>query len=259
MPITQARIHVGTSGWHYRAWAGPFYPPGLRAKDMLGFYATRFSAAEINASFYRLPSEAAVEGWRDRTPEDFVFTWKASRYLTHLKRLREPAGSLGLMFGRMAPLAGKTGCVLYQLPPQFHADLDRLAAFLGLLPREHRHAIEFRHPSWYAAEIFTLLAAYDVALCIADHAAAPSPWVATAGHVYVRGHGPSGRYWGSYSDADLARWAERILAWHTEGRTVFAFFDNDVKAAAPEDAARLLALLGREGQHRQHLVNLNGG
>jgi uncharacterized protein YecE (DUF72 family) len=234
---------IGTSGWHYASWRGPFYPETVKPKDFLSFYVTRFSTTELNNPFYRLPTEAAVRCWRDTTPADFLFTWKASRFITHMLKLRNAENGLEVMFGRARGLAPKLGPILFQLPPTLKADRERLASFLKLLPTGYRYTFEFRHASWYEPPILDILREHDVALCLSDHAAAPSPWEATASFVYIRGHGPSGRYWGSYGDDALQRWAADIARWRAQGRAVFCYFDNDVKSAAPEDAQRLLALV----------------
>lgn len=242
-PRGTADLRVGTSGWHYASWHGPFYPPEVKAKGELSYYATRFSATEINNSFYRVPTAKAVEAWRAGTPPGFLFAWKMSRFVTHYKRLVDVEESLAFIFDRMSGLGNKFGPVLFQLPPQLQADRERLAAVLQQLPGDMRFTFEFRHPSWYAPDILDLLREHDVSLCLSDHAAAPAPWVVTASFVYVRGHGPSGRYWGSYSDETLAGWAADIALWRSEGRDVFCFFDNDVKSAAPQDADRLLGFI----------------
>jgi uncharacterized protein YecE (DUF72 family) len=236
-----ACLRIGCSGWTYKDWTGPFYPPGTKDRARLEYYATRFDTAEINASFYRLPSEATVGGWARRAPPGFVFAWKVSRFITHNKKLIDCADSAALVFGRMAPLGDKLGPSLIQLPPQVRRNDARLADFLKLLPRG-RHTVEFRHPSWYDPAVFRLLSDFDAALCISDHHAAPAPWEVTASWVYVRGHGPGGRYFGRYEDAELAAWAERIAAWRSQGRDVYAYFDNDVKSAAPFDAEGLKRL-----------------
>src|SRR3569623_137120 len=145
-------LRIGCSGWSYRHWRGDFYPQGLAAKREFEFYASRFDTAEINGSFYRLPSEAAVAGWAARAPEGFLFAWKASRYITHNKKLNDCADSVDLVFGRMAPLGEHFGPVLFQLPPNLHFNPDRLGGFLELLPRDRRCTFEFRHPSWYVSE-----------------------------------------------------------------------------------------------------------
>ena len=236
-------MRVGTSGWVYPHWKNGFYPPGLRASDQLAFYATRFDTVEINGSFYRLPTEAAVAGSAERAPEGFLYAWKASRYITGAKKLRDVGDSVELVFRRMAPLGTKLGPALFQLPPQLARNDERLASFLQLLPKGARVAIEFRRPDWYADDIFSLLERHDVALCVSDHHAAPCPWRATASFVYVRGHGPGGRYFGRYGEGELDAWAERIAVWRGEGRDVFAYFDNDIGGAAPLDAAALMARL----------------
>jgi uncharacterized protein YecE (DUF72 family) len=222
---------------------GPFYPAEVKAKDRFAFYASRFDTAEINASFYRLPSEAAVAGWADRAPPGFVYAWKVSRFITHNKKLKDCEDSVALVFGRMAPLRDSYGPALVQLPPQLRRDDDRLAGFLKLLPKARRHTVEFRHESWYAPEIFQILADHDAALCISDHHSAPSPWEVTASWVYVRGHGPGGRYFGRYSAEELADWARRMRVWRSEGRDVYCYFDNDIRSAAPQDATLLKGIV----------------
>jgi uncharacterized protein YecE (DUF72 family) len=230
---------VGTSGWTYPHWRGAFYPEKLPAKRWFEFYAQHFDTAEINGTFYRLPSQAAVAAWREAAPLGFVFAWKASRFITQAKKLRDVDEPMQRVYAPMLTLGDKLGPALFQLPPQLRLNLERLVTFLGLLPRERRHAIEFRDPSWYGDRVFELLQRYDVALCVADHFKAPAPWIVTASWVYVRGHGPSGEYHGSYSDAQLQHWADHIQAWRSERRDTYAYFDNDVGCAAPYDAFRL--------------------
>jgi uncharacterized protein YecE (DUF72 family) len=240
-------VRIGTSGWHYDSWFGPFFPEGTRKRDALRYYASRFSATELNAPFYRTPTLEAVQGWLGQTPEDFRFSWKASKFITHWKRLSERCDtSLALMETRLAVLRHKAGPVLFQLPPRMTADRERLASFLGMLNPKRRTSFEFRHPSWYEAPILDLLRDHDAALCLSDHAAAPAPWEVTAGWVYIRGHGPTGRYHGNYPDETLQAWARNIRKWRGEGRDVWCFFDNDVKSAAPADAQRLSDILAAD-------------
>lgn len=237
-------LFIGTSGWTYDDWRGRFYPQDIPRKAWLSWYATQFSSTEINGSFYRTPSIEAVEAWRDNTPADFRFAWKASKFITHWKRLSPKSeNSIELMVSRLVALKRKCGPVLFQLPPRFRADRERLAQFLNMLPRKYRYAFEFRHESWYEEPVLGLLRENNVSLCLSDHYQAPAPWVATAQHVYVRGHGPTGRYRGSYPEPKLRDWARRIRAWRRAKKSVYMFFDNDQKSAAPKDAARLSRLL----------------
>ena len=243
-----ARVLIGTSGWHYDSWRGPFYPAGLPIKAQLQYYASQFETAELNGVFYRTPTPDAVRSWKDQTGRDFVYTWKASKFITHWKRLSaNSVNSLELMESRLSLLGDKAGPVLFQLPPNFKADVDRLSSFLRMLPPERRYSFEFRHPSWYAPRIMRVLAKENISLCISDHHDAPAPWKRTADFVYVRGHGPGGRYKKHYSAGALADWAKRIKSWKSQGCDVFVFFDNDQKSAAPMDALKLKQLLRPAG------------
>jgi uncharacterized protein YecE (DUF72 family) len=242
-------VWVGTSGWSYQSWRGPFYPIEVPKKDWLSWYGTQFASTEINGSFYRTPSVAAVRAWRKNTPKDFLFAWKASKFITHWKRLDQDtcANSITLLVSRLNLLGPKLGPVLFQLPANFEADCRKLTAFLRLLPRRFRYAFEFRHSSWYDAAVLRLLREQGVSLCISDHHHARAPWIATARHVYVRGHGPGGRYKDNYPDPALGDWADQICKWRRQGRIVFVYFDNDQKSAAPRDAQRLLEMLAAAG------------
>jgi uncharacterized protein YecE (DUF72 family) len=239
-----ADILIGTSGWHYASWKGPFYPRTLKLKDRLAFYATQFGTAELNGVFYRTPSPEAVLAWRAQTPAGFTFAWKASKFITHWKRLSDRSeNSLDLLEQRLSLLGDKAGPILFQLPPQFAVNYDRLASFIRLLRSGRRYAFEFRHPSWYVPRVLRLLSDENLALCLSDHADAPSPWTRTADFVYIRGHGPGGRYKGRYSHATLQAWGEKISRWRRRGCDVLVYFDNDQKSAAPLDARRLIDLL----------------
>jgi uncharacterized protein YecE (DUF72 family) len=236
------RVWIGTSGWHYKSWRGPFFPDGLGLKNQLQYYASQFDTAELNGVFYRTPTSQAVERWYVETGREFIFAWKASKFITHWKRLSNATNSLELLENRLSLLHEKAGPVLFQLPPNFEADQGRLKAFLELLTRKRRYCFEFRHPSWYAPRILRLLETRNVALCLSDHHDAPAPWKRTADFIYIRGHGPSGRYRGRYATATLEQWAGRIAAWRKR-RDVYVYFDNDQKSAAPADALKLRYLL----------------
>src|SRR5262245_48213397 len=239
-----SRILIGTSGWSYASWSCPFFPKNVMMKHHLDYYATQFSTTELNGVFYRTPTVEAVRGWAAHTPDDFVFAWKASKFITHWKRLKDTSrNSLDLLESRLRLLGDKAGPVLFQLPPQFEKNRERLAAFLKMLRARREYAFEFRHPSWYEDDIIDLLRDNGAALCISDHHDAPSPWLVTADHVYVRGHGPHGRYRGHYRADTLAKWSRFLQRQRKNARHAYVYFDNDQKSAAPKDAAKLIDLL----------------
>jgi uncharacterized protein YecE (DUF72 family) len=239
-----ARVLIGTSGWHYDSWRGPFFPKGLPLKSQLQFYASQFQTTELNGVFYRTPTPEAVKTWRELTGRDFVFAWKASKFITHWKRLSENSvNSLELLEDRLSHLGSKVGPILFQLPPNFKADADRLRTFFKLLSDKRRYSFEFRDPSWYAPQILKLLADQNISLCLSDHHDAPAPWKRTADFVYVRGHGPGGRYKGHYPESTLKEWTKRIRSWKNRGIDVYIYFDNDQKSAAPADALKLRQML----------------
>jgi len=239
-------VRIGTSGWAYKDWNGPFYPDEIKAAGRLEYISRRFRTLEINASFYRMPTDKAVAGWRAQTPDDFLFAWKASRFITHNKKLKDPVEPLAYMFSRIAGLGDKIGPILFQLPPNLHRNDERLEGFLDALPAGYRYSVEFRHPGWYVDAVLEMLRKRNVALCVSDHHHAPAPWEATADFVYLRGHGPGGDYHGRYGEAALKDWAKAIRRWRRE-REVFAYFDNDIKSAAPKDAEQLIGLLDVSG------------
>jgi uncharacterized protein YecE (DUF72 family) len=242
-----SELRIGTSGWSYKSWRGPFFPPDVRVKDHLAYYATHFNSTELNAPFYRTPTLEAVQGWVDNSPDDFLFAWKASKFITHWKRLTERCeNSIELMETRLKVLGRKTGPILFQLPPMMHANRERLASFLKMLRKKRQYVFEFRHMSWYEPEILQVLRDNNVALCLSDHGDAPSPWEVTARHVYIRGHGPTGRYHSHYPDETLAKWARDMKKWRRGGRDVYCYFDNDQKSAAPKDAERLQEMVGQK-------------
>lgn len=213
-------------------------------KHQLRYYATQFETSELNGVFYRTPTQAAVKAWREQTSDDFLFAWKASKFITHWKRLTPGSvNSLELLEDRISLLGPKAGPILFQLPPRFTANPDRLEQFIKLLSRRRRYSFEFRHPSWYVPRILRLLSDANIALCLSDHHDAPAPWRRTADFIYVRGHGPGGRYKGHYRTATLNQWARTISNWQRRGFDSFVYFDNDQKSAAPRDALRLKQML----------------
>jgi uncharacterized protein YecE (DUF72 family) len=228
------RWHIGTSGWHYPHWRGRFYP----GAPNLPFYASRFACVELNGTFYRLPSPATVEAWHAATPPDFRFAWKASRYLTHMKRLRDPDEPLARMAAAMAPLREKLGPVLFQLPPSFPRDVPRLREFLRRLP--WRVAVEFRDTDWHHPEVYDALREHGAAFVAYELAGVRSPLVATADFAYVRLHGPGGKYRGRYGRDGVRAWADAVG--RLDVGEAWVFFDNDERAYAVEDAREMAEL-----------------
>ena len=243
--MIKANMYVGTSGWSYDHWKKLFYPEGLPAAERLAFYAHYFRSVEIDSVFYHLPTERAVQSWRDSVPADFRFAVKASRHITHLKKLSEPGPALSQLMGRLALLGDKLGPVLFQLPPHWGLDLERLAAFLKALPQDFRYVMEFRDPSWFDPRAYDLLAEHAVAPCIADLGGQVSPLAVTTNLVYVRLHGPDGPYRGEYSGHALQGWTDMLKRWRREARKVYCYFDNDESAHAVQDALRLQDMLNR--------------
>jgi uncharacterized protein YecE (DUF72 family) len=238
-----ARALVGTSGYVYADWRRRFYPAALPARDWLAFYARRFPTVELNNPFYRLPAAETFAAWRQAVPPGFVFAVKASRFLTHMKKLKDPAEPLALFLERAAPLGPTLGPVLFQLPAAFRADAQRLEAFLAELHRQApdlRVVLEVRHPSWLEAEIARRLAKAGVALCLADWRDVPVTGPLTADFVYVRRHGSLR---GSYPEAALRADARAVRGWLREGRDVHVYFNNDARGHAVKNARRLAELL----------------
>lgn len=279
-----AGLYVGTSGWSYDHWGGRFYPAGLPAAPRLDFYASRFSTVEVNFSFYRLPSQKAIAGWRHRAPPGFLYAVKGSRLITHALRLRDCREALRVFLERVQPLTPHLGPILWQLPPNLEKDVSLLADFLlaarevweGLIwpppesppplppwlpqkppegppelpetvePPPLRQAFEFRHESWFGADVRKSLEGADAALVVASHAGAAGPPAPTADFVYCRFHGLSG-FAHDYSAADLGPWARYIRRALHAGRDTFAYFNNDGEAKAPKNAAELAALVSSTG------------
>jgi uncharacterized protein YecE (DUF72 family) len=237
-------IHLGTSGWHYDYWKGPFYPEGLPKEKFLQFYMGRFHTVEINNSFYQLPSKKTLEEWRDTVPSGFVFSVKGSRYITHMKKLKDPEGPVARFLGRMESLGERLGPILFQLPPHWKFNAERLKAFLEALPKKHRYAFEFRDTSWFEKETLRILSAHGAAFCIYEFAGILSPKEVTADFVYVRLHGPKETaYQGRYGARVLSGWAGAFSAWVRQGKEVFCYFDNDEAGYAAQDALRLQEML----------------
>ena len=237
-------IRIGTSGWVYQDWKGVLYPDDLPQRLWLERYAENFGTVEINASFYHLPKRATFEGWRRRTPPGFVFAVKANRYITHRLKLADVEEPWQRFLEAARGLGRKLGVALLQFPPRWHADPQRLAAFLRLVPRGLRCAFEFRDPSWFCDEIYALLRKRGAALCRSSSPSFPDADVVTAPFFYVRFHGGSSLYSSNYSDQELAVWAEALKAYRAQGLDAYAYFNNDVSGYAVRNARRLRELVG---------------
>jgi uncharacterized protein YecE (DUF72 family) len=239
-------IHVGTSGWSYDHWQGVLYPHGCSSLERLDHYARQFRTVEVNNTFYRWPRDEVFATWHDRLPEGFVVSVKASRGLTQFRKLNDPLPWLERMEAGLSRLGEKRGVTLYQLPPHFPINLDRLDGFLSVVPSGEKVAVEFRHPTWDVEETFAVLERHEAAYCVMSGANLPCVLRATANFVFVRLHGPDNQhmYAGSYSEDDLRWWADRIGEWRSQGRDVYAYFNNDGHGHAVRNALRLRELVG---------------
>lgn len=237
------RCSIGTSGWAYPHWRGRFYPRALPGEEWLGYYARHFDTVEINRSFYRLPTREASAAWARAVPEGFCFAVKASRYLTHMKKLKEPTPALERLFAAIAPLGDKQGPVLYQLPPRWGFDPARLEGFLAALP-PGAAAVEFRDPSWYCPEAYRLLERYGAALCASSFPGLPMVWEMTSSFCYVRLHGVDLAYGDRYTREALGVIAQRLRTVLERGLDAYVYFDNDAEAFAVENARELRAIMG---------------
>jgi len=240
----RARCEIGTSGWVYPHWRGVFYPAKSRSAQWLQHYAAHFHTVEVNYSFYRLPSAAAIEQWKAGCPEGFVYAVKASRYITHLKKLRGVEEALARFLERVRGLGDHLGPVLYQLPPNWNCNLERLRAFLQWLPKDLRQAIEFRNSSWHNEAVYDLLAEHGVGLCIVSLPDLPSILRTTAPFCHIRLHGSEAKYGSCYSEEELSWWAEQVLGFLQDGKDVYAYFNNDACGFAVHNALRLKQMVG---------------
>lgn len=237
-------VHIGTSGWVYKHWRrGVFYPKDLPQKDELNFYTQHFPTVELNNSFYNLPSRSTFRSWRQQTPGDFFFAVKASRFLTHMKKLKDPEDPLKRFMDAARGLGDKLGPILFQFPASWQVNLDRLAEFMTALKRYRgrRWAFEFRHKTWLSADTYKLLRKGDAALCLPVAPDVPLDAELTADWTYIRFH--RGKRGTGYSSQELSAWADRIKGFARQGADVYAYFNNDPGGHAIEDARRLRDML----------------
>jgi uncharacterized protein YecE (DUF72 family) len=233
------QIRIGCSGWQYEHWRDDFYPAELPQSRWFAHYALHFDTVEINNSFYRLPPPETFARWREQAPPRFLYAVKASRFLTHMKKLKDPEDPVFRFFDSASKLGPNLGPVLYQLPPGWRLDLARLEHFLSVLPRGYRHTIEFRETSWYDDRVYELLARYGVALCLHDMQGSASGRLVVGPFIYMRFHHGTAKYGGRYPDDRLDEWADWLAERIGDGLDVFAYFNNDTGGHASRDAVRL--------------------
>ncbi len=241
------QFHVGTSGWHYKHWLGDFYPKKFSPGKMFSWYAREFHTVEINNSFYRLPEERTFQNWNAQAPPGFIFAVKASRFITHIKRLRDAADSIDLFLSRAKPLGTTLGPVLFQLPPNWKLNLGRLAEFLDILPKKYKYVVEFRDLSWCVPQVYDLLRTHNVAFCVHDWRDMPWPKELTADFTYLRFHGSGSCYGGNYPDQHLRSWSNLLESWNPQLREAFIYFNNDIGGHAIRNARTLRSLLHAQG------------
>lgn len=232
------QIYIGTSGWSYAHWKENFYPQGLKSNQWLNHYSSVFSTVEVNTTFYHLPLISTIKNWHNQVPHHFLFSVKASRYITHQKRLIDCSESLNLFYKSLNGLKEKIGPILFQLPPSFKMNKDRLIEFISLLSNDYNYVFEFRHASWFNDDIYELLLKKGIALCITDLNGALSPEIITSHFTYIRLHGPHHAYQGSYGTKNLKLWKNKIENW-VDKTSVYCYFDNDEKGYAIQDAKSL--------------------
>lgn len=232
-------IFIGTSGWNYKHWQGVFYREDLKQEKWLEYYSQKLSTVEINNSFYNLPEESTFKKWKETAPAGFTFSVKASRYITHMKKLNEPKEALNRFLKRITALDDKLGPVLFQLPPRWKINTDRLAGFLDLLSQDFRYVFEFRDESWWDESVYGLLQDHNAAFCIFDLNRRLSPKKITSDFVYIRLHGPEDAYQGKYNVQSLAGWAGSFSTYIKDKKRVYCYFDNDQKGYAVENAIQL--------------------
>ena len=239
-----SKYYIGTSGWVYRHWREVFYPVKLAQSKWLEFYTHHFPTVELNNSFYRLPTEKAFSNWRQTSPEGFIYAVKVSRFITHIKRLKDVEEPVQTFLERARLLEEKLGPLLYQLPPNMHRNDERLDSFLSLLPKELRHVVEFRHESWLDERVFDMLRQHNVGFCVFDMPGLSCPLLATADFAYIRFHGSSGLYYSCYSDEELEDWARKISELAKGLDAVYIYFNNDAEGYAITNAQTLARKLG---------------
>jgi uncharacterized protein YecE (DUF72 family) len=233
------KLFIGTSGWMYKHWRDTFYPEEIHNKDMLNYYSKKFNTVEVNNTFYKLPNKTVVENWRDQTPQEFIFALKANRYITHMKNLKDGKEPVKNFINIIRNMDKKLGPILFQLPPQWNLNFERIKNFIEILPDEFTYAFELRNSSWYSDKVYELFRDNNIALCFHDISGQDFPQIITADFVYIRFHGPEGNYYGKYTKEHLEQWSKKIINWLEEDLIIFVYFNNDAYGRAIENAQEL--------------------
>jgi len=232
-------IRIGTSGWYYNHWSGLFYPANLPKTRWFQYYAEHFDSVEVNNTFHQLPKQESVKKWYAQAPKNFIYTVKANRYITHIKRLKNASDALERFFETVDLLKQKLGPVLYQLPPSLQKDLDLLGGFIRLLPKNRIAVFEFRHKSWYSDDTFELLNKFNVGFCVHDMPSKQSPRINTGNIIYIRFHGSTEKYSGNYTKSTLKDWVHWLKEQNKKARRIYIYFNNDFNAFAVENAKQI--------------------
>jgi uncharacterized protein YecE (DUF72 family) len=241
--MENAIIRIGTGGWSYPSWKKIFYPAGLKAADEFEWYTQQFSSIELNNTFYKLPSPEQFFEWKQRAPDDFVFSIKASRFITQMKKLKTDTPAVQRLLDNAAWLEEKLGPILFELPPRWKLNTERLREFLEHIPKGYLYAFEFREPTWFTQEVYQLLEQHHCAFCISDSLGQMSPHIVTADFVYLRLYGSAERFRSSYNDEQLGVLAVHCRDWKANDKDVYLYFVNDHLGYAPRNAQRLLELI----------------
>jgi uncharacterized protein YecE (DUF72 family) len=234
---------IGTSGWNYAHWKGKFYPEDIPRTKWFQYYYSRFNTVELNTTFYHLPKPTTFEKWYKESPDGFIFSIKASRYITHVKKLNEPEEPVERFFTNAWGIKKKAGVILFQLPPGLKYNKEKLEGILNVLPKKYRYTFEFRNDTWWNDETYKILEKRNIAFCLFELAGKVTPRIKTADYIYIRLHGPGNKYAGNYSDEVLREWASVFKEWMSEGKDVFCYFDNDDSAYAVYNALTLKEMI----------------
>ena len=242
--MKKRKIYIGTSGWNYNHWVNEFYPGDLPKKNWLQFYIEKgFKTVELNSSFYHLPNSSTFEKWRKSVPKDFIFAVKASRYITHMKKLKDPDKTVKKFLESSKELKKKLGPLLFQFPPAWKFNSERFNKFTKKLPAKYKYTFEFRNDTWWNDEVLNLLKKNKSAFCIYELNGTITPKEITADFIYIRLHGPDGKYQGNYSEKALSNWAGFISKWNKKGKEIYCYFDNDQKGYAVKNALKLKEMI----------------